>query len=120
LKSSGRDMAAFLVANMGERPDRPRIEAAMKLAQSPVFQASQRMTYGLGWQLLHMQGESLIDKNGGLAGTSTYIGFLPERHVGVVLLVNRGKCHGTELGRRILFALIGKEPESMPEAEVDQ
>jgi len=109
LKASARDMAAFLTANMGERPDRPRVQAAMRLAQAPVFEASKKMTYGLCWQLQQMEGEALVDKNGGLTGTATYIGFLPQRHAGVVVLVNRGKCQATVLGRRLLFSLIGKK-----------
>ena len=109
LKSSARDMAAFLVANMGERPDRPRVQAAMRLAQAPLFEVSKTMTYGLCWQLQQMHDEALVDKNGGLVGTSTYIGFLPQRHVGVVVLVNRGKCQATAIGRRLLFELVGKK-----------
>lgn len=97
---------------MGERPDRPRVNSAMRLARAPVFEVSKKMTYGLCWQLQQMEGEALVDKNGGLPGTSTYIGFLPERHAGVVVLVNRGKCQATALGRRLLFSLIGKKHDA--------
>ncbi len=109
LCSSGRDMAEFLTANLGERPDLPKITAAMKLAQKPYFDASPHMTQGLAWQRLHFDGELMIDKNGGLADTSTYLGMLPQRKVGVVIMANRGKCNATLAGRRLLMALIGKK-----------
>ena len=111
LKSSGRDMAHFLVANLGERTDLPEITKAMELAQKPYFKASQKMTQGLAWQRLNLQGEPVIDKNGGLSGTSTYIGMLPDQHVGVVVMANRGKCTATQVGRKLMFALVGKPPQ---------
>jgi beta-lactamase class C len=120
LKASARDMAAFLTANMGERPDRPRVQAAMRLAQLPVFEASNKITYGFCWQLQQMHDEALVDKNGGLVGTATYIGFLPERHVGVVILVNRGKSQATALGRRLLFELVGKKHDMAGDDDADE
>jgi beta-lactamase class C len=109
LSSSGRDMGNFLVANMGERTDLPKIMAAMQFSQRPFFKASANMTQGLAWQRVHIQGELVIDKNGGLTGTSTYIGMLPERHVGVVVMANRGKCQATAVGRQLLIALVAKQ-----------
>jgi len=121
LSSSGRDMAEFLVANLGERPDRPRISEAMQMAQHPYFKPSDRMTQGLCWQRVDLQGELVIDKNGGLAGTSTYIGMIPARHLGVVLLANRGKAQATTVGRRLLLTLAGVTPkdETPVEDEAD-
>ena len=58
-----------------------------------------------------------IDKNGGLAGTSTYIGMLPKRHIGFVVMANRGKCNATVLGRRLLLALVGKQAQDGPAGE---
>jgi beta-lactamase class C len=108
LSSSGRDMARFLAANLGERSDLPAVTQAMQLAQKPYFRASAKMMQGLAWQRLHIEGEFVIDKNGGLSGTSTYIGMLPERHLGVVVMANRGKCNATAIGRKLLLALAGK------------
>ena len=110
LSSSGRDMGKFLAANLGQRPDLPAITRAMELAQRPYFKASAKMTQGLAWQRVNLAGEPAIDKNGGLSGTSTYIGMLPGRQIGVVLMANRGKCHVTAIGRELLLALVGKKP----------
>jgi beta-lactamase class C len=108
LSSSGRDMGRFLAANLGDRPDLQAVTRAMQLAQRPYFRASEKMIQGLAWQRLTIEGQLVIDKNGGLAGTSTYIGMLPERHAGVVVMANRGKCTATEVGRKLLLALGGK------------
>jgi len=117
LSSSGRDMAEFLVANLGEREDLHRITKAMQIAQEPRFKVSEQMTLGLAWQRAKLQGELVIDKNGGLPGTSTYIGMLPERKIGVVVMANRGKCKATGIGRKLLFAVAGKEHHGNEEDE---
>jgi beta-lactamase class C len=112
LKSSGRDMAAFLVANLGERPDLPRVSKAMRLTQQPFYKASAKMVQGLAWQRVHFDNELMVDKNGGLAGTSTWIGMLPAEHLGVVVLANRGKCSATAVGRQLLLELAGRQQQN--------
>jgi beta-lactamase class C len=119
LKSSGRDMGIFLAASLGEISNAV-VMNAMQLAQKPYFPASPRMTQGLAWQLLNIQGEKVIDKNGGLAGTSTYIGLLPEWRMGVVVMANKGKCGATAVGRKLLLALVDKHPGNRPEDQQDQ
>ena len=111
---------AFLAANLGERPDRPKIMQAMQLTHKPFFEASPKMVQGLAWQRLQLEGMLCIDKNGGLAGTSTYIGMLPGQHLGVVVLANRGKCKATGVGRKLLVALAGKQHTDARPYEADE
>src|SRR5215813_15278932 len=59
----------------------------------------------------------ILDKNGELNNTSTYIGFAPQRKLGVVILVNRGKQHATPIGRQILHALAQEKSEPSTEGE---
>jgi beta-lactamase class C len=61
----------------------------------------------------------ILDKNGGLNNTSTYIGFVPQRKLGLVILVNLGKQHATGIGRQILHALAQEESEPSNEGEPD-
>jgi beta-lactamase class C len=103
--SSSRDMATFLAANLGEVFGHGPIENAMDFAHQGVFTVSPRLTIGLAWQIVSAGNFTIIDKNGGLNNTSTYIGFAPQRKLGVVILVNRGKQHATGIGRQILHAL---------------
>ena len=115
--SSSRDMATFLAANLGELPDHRPIESAMALAQQPVFTVGPRLKLGLAWQNVPAGNFTIIDKNGGLNNTSTYIGFAPQRKLGVVILVNRGKQHATGIGRQILRALAQDQSEPSSEGE---
>ena len=120
--SSARDMATFLAANMDELPDHRPMENAMALAQQPVFTVNPHFKQGLAWQDVSAGNFTIIDKNGGLPNTSTYIGFAPQQKLGVVILVNRGKQHATGIGRQILHALAQdqSEPSSEGEAEPDK
>jgi beta-lactamase class C len=121
--SSSRDMATFLAANLGELPGHEPIQNAMAFAHQGVFTVSQHLTIGLAWQIVGAGNLTIIDKNGGLNNTSTYIGFAPQRKLGVVILVNRGKQHATGIGRQVIHALAqdpsqpSSEGESNPDNE---
>jgi beta-lactamase class C len=119
--SSSRDMAILLAANLGELPGHGAIENAMALAQQPVFTASARLKIGLAWQNVSAGNFTIIDKNGGLNNTSTYIGFAPQKKLGVVILVNRGRQNATIYGRQIIHALAQdqSEPSSAGEPNPD-
>lgn len=117
--SSSRDMATFLAANMGELPDRRPMESAMALAQQPVFTVNPHFKQGLAWQDVSAGNLTIVDKNGGLPNTSTYIGFAPQQKLGVVILVNRGKQRATGIGRQILHALAQDQSEPSSEGEAD-
>lgn len=115
--SSSRDMATFLAANLGELSGHAPIQNAMAFAHQGVFTVSQRLTIGLAWQIVSAGNFTVIDKNGGLNNTSTYIGFAPQRKLGVVILVNRGKQHATGIGRQIIHALAQDQSEPSNEGE---
>ena len=117
--SSSRDMATFLAANIGELAGHAPIEDAMAFAQQPVFTVSQRLSIGLAWQIVSGGNLRILDKNGGLNNTSTYIGFAPERKLGVVILVNRGRQHPTGIGRQILHTLAQEKSELSTEGQPD-
>ena len=115
--SSARDMATFLAANMGELAGHGPMESAMLLAQQPVFTVNPHFRQALAWQDVTSGALRILDKNGGLNNTSTYIGFAPQRKLGVVILVNRGKQHATGIGRQILHALAQEKSEPSNEGE---
>jgi beta-lactamase class C len=108
-------MATFLAANLGELPGHGPIENAMAFANQGVFTVSPRLKIGLAWQIVSVGNFTIIDKNGGLQNTSTYIGFAPQGKLGVVILVNRGKQHATGIGRQIIHALA--QDQSKPSSE---
>ena len=117
--SSSRDMATFLAANLGELPGHGPIENAMAFAHQGVFTVSPRLTIGLAWQIVSAGNFTIIDKNGGLNNTSTYIGFAPQKKLGVVILVNRGRQNATIYGRQIIHALAQNQSQPSSEGEAN-
>ena len=98
-------MSVFLTANMGELPGHRELQDAMAVAQQGVFTVNPRFTQALAWQIVQRDDLTVIDKNGGLPVTSTYIGFAPAAKVGIVILENRGRQKATRVGRQILREL---------------
>jgi beta-lactamase class C len=106
--SSPRDMATFLAANLGELPDHRLLESAMALAQHGIFAINPDVAQALAWEIVSSAQPSIIEKNGGLRTTSTYIGMIAQKKLGVVILANRGKQPATRVGRQILLGLAGR------------
>lgn len=115
--SPARDMATFLAANMGELANHGPLENGMALAQQPVFTVNPHFRQALAWQDVKSGNFTILDKNGGLPNTSTWIGFTPQRKIGVVLLCNRGKQPATRIGRQILHALARDQSQPSTEGE---
>ncbi|HEX2352776.1 MAG TPA: serine hydrolase [Xanthobacteraceae bacterium] len=102
--SSARDMARFLAANLGALPNNP-LQEAMALAQQGAFTVGPRFTQALAWQRVTNGDLVMVDKNGGLNNTATYIGMIPQRRLGIVILSNCGGEPATRIGRQIMLAL---------------
>jgi beta-lactamase class C len=115
--SSAHDMATLLTANMGELANHGPMENAMALAQQPVFTVNPHFRQALAWQDVTSGNLTILDKNGGLPNTSTWIGFTPQRHIGAVILCNRGKQPATRIGRQILHALAQDQSQPSTEGE---
>jgi len=103
--SSARDMAAFLAANLGALPNQRALQEAMALAQTGVFTVNPRFTQALAWQVVRNGDITLVDKNGGLSNAATYIGMIPRKRLGIVVLSNCGGEPATRIGRQIMLAL---------------
>jgi beta-lactamase class C len=105
--SAARDMAVFVAANLGELPQGRPLRPAMELAQRGVVPISARNIQALAWEINRNTEPAIVEKNGGLNNSSTYIGMMPERKLGIVILSNRGNQNPAEIGRVILAALAG-------------
>jgi beta-lactamase class C len=103
--ASARDMAQFLAASLGELKVERSLGEAMALAQRAAFRITPRNSQGLGWEIIHEGALDIVEKNGGLDNTSTYIGMIPARKLGIVILSNRGDQYPSEVGRCIMLAL---------------
>lgn len=104
LRSTTKDLLKFLKANMAIIGP-PQLIKAMQFAQQPFYEVRKHFFMGLGWQRTDYKGILLIDKNGGLTGFTSYIGWIPEKQLGIVILTNKGKARTTEVGRLILQSL---------------
>jgi beta-lactamase class C len=102
--SCARDMAAFLAANLGELPDQRPLQEAMALTHRGVFAVSPHNDQALAWEV-NTNDTPIVEKSGGLDNSSTYIGLIPNRKIGIVILSNRGNQYPAEIGRRILLDL---------------
>jgi beta-lactamase class C len=60
----------------------------------------------LAWEVNSGDQTPIVEKNGGLNNSSTYIGLVPVRRIAVVILTNRGDQNPAEVGRRILSRLM--------------
>ena len=103
--SSARDMAVFLAANLGELPVERSLREAMRLAQQDVWTIGPRNRQALAWEVLVGDAPTITEKYGGLNNASAYIGMMPRRRRGIVILGNRGNQYPNEVGRRILLEL---------------
>ena len=77
----------------------------MTLAQQPVFPISAHNAQALAWEI-NLNATPIVEKNGGLNNSSTYIGMIPSAKIGIVILTNRGELNPAEVGRRILLQLV--------------
>jgi beta-lactamase class C len=105
--SSARDMAMFLAANLGEIAIEPSLRKAMMLAQQAVLSIGPRNRQALAWEVIIGEQPTIVEKYGGLDNASAYIGMMPSRGLGVVILGNRGNQYPNEAGRALLIELAG-------------
>jgi beta-lactamase class C len=105
--SSPRDMALLVAANLGELPIEPSLSAGMQLARQGVLTIGRRTQQALAWEIIFENERPIVEKYGGLDNASAYIGMMPGRKLGIVILGNRGNQYPSEAGRRILRELAG-------------
>jgi beta-lactamase class C len=103
--SSARDMAIFLAANLGELPIERSLREAMTSAQQGVVMIGPQSRQALAWEVSFADAPTIVEKYGGLHNASAYIGMMPRRKLGIVILGNRGNQYPNEVGRRIMLEL---------------
>ncbi len=87
LRSSANDMLRFLQANID--PKSTPLAIAISATHQPQHDTNMAGTkVALGWLITQSPRGSLIWHNGGTAGFSSFIGFDPQRKLGVVVLGN--------------------------------
>lgn len=99
LVSTAADMARWLEVNINDgvldgRPVFPepvmREAHRMQVPHGDSLGSWPRHGYALGWQVGTYRGDTLLHHFGGFAGFDAHVSFMPERRVGVAVLVNGG------------------------------
>ena len=106
--SSARDLVALITAHLGERPIDSTILQALRLTRQSVFRMNPRTTQALAFEINDFGGPIIVDKPGGLNSSSTYIGMVLERRLGVVILSNRGGQDLYEMARESLVPALAR------------
>ena len=112
--SSARDMATFLAAQLGEISEPAGLREAVALAHRPLADNPPHFKQAQAWEV-RQSAVTMVDKNGALNNTSSYIGVIPEKRLGMVLLTNRGEQYAAKVGRRTLLRLALPENVAMQE-----
>lgn len=109
MSSTIRDLALFLSFQMKE--EQTSLNALLPLMQNSYYQGK-GMSSGLAWQIspLSSTGEKLMHLQGELFGFASYMGFCPQKKIGVVLLANQGDASLDPLAQKILALLMAPPP----------
>ena len=87
LRSTANDMLTFLAANIGYTKSSLSRDMAEQLkVRRPAMEPQTQIA--LGWMITSKDGHQLIWHNGGTGGYRSYMGFDPDRRLGVVVLSN--------------------------------
>jgi beta-lactamase class C len=132
VNASVRDMSAWLMAQMGQRPDvlppevlnpihTPQVlsPGEMRGTSCADMRASggsrcswrrERLRaayYGMGWRVFDYSGHTLLFHGGAVQGYRALIGILPDRGVGIVVLWNSESAAPTGLMPTLLDRVLG-------------
>lgn len=103
--SSPRDLATFVAGCVDGRSVDPHLREALRMTQLETFRVDGKFGQGMAWENVRLPGVTIVDKPGGLNNASGYLGLVPARQIGIVLLANRGE-YPHEIARyKILPAL---------------
>jgi beta-lactamase class C len=103
--SSARDLAILMAACIDGDAADPQLREALRMTQREVFHVDQEFGQAMAWENVDLGEVAIVDKPGGLNNASAYVGLVPARKIGLLLLANRGEFPH-EIGRyQILPAL---------------
>lgn len=94
IRSTLDDMAVFLQVNMF--PDKTPLAEAIRMSQEPRFivqpptkKEPRRVEIGLAWHITTTaEGTKIVWHNGMTGGYASYLGFVPEKKIGIIVLAN--------------------------------
>ncbi len=109
--SSARDLAVLVAASLGDQKAvDPQIGKALQFTQREFFRVNAQYGQAMAWEVNDLSGPTIIDKPGGLNNASAYVGLVPERKLGLVILSNRGDMHPYDAARTAILPALAKLP----------
>lgn len=113
IRSTTTDMLAFIAANL--HTDSGPLGKAMALAQQERAPAGGANTMiGLNWIIQHQDSDTIIWHNGGTGGYRSFVGLVPSRSIGVVVLTNSGGAGADDIGMHLLSPSLPLAPKPAP------
>lgn len=121
--SSIHDMALFLAAILGARPDVIRSTDLEEFIQPLIHTPDQwhrsrdhreritKTNYGLGWRTMTFGGHHLVFHGGWIRGISSLISFIPEEGIGIVILQNAESNLSFALSMQFYDWVLGLPPK---------
>ena len=103
--STARDLAIFMAACLDGEVADPQLHEALQMTQREMFRISQKYGQAMAWENIDVDGVGVVDKPGGLNNASAYVGLVPARKVGALLLANRAEFPHEIARYRVLPAL---------------
>ena len=103
--STARDLAIFMAACLDGEVADPQLHDALQMTQREMFRVSHKFGQAMAWENIDVDGVDVVDKPGGLNNASAYIGLVPARKIGVLLLANRAEFPHEIARYRVLPAL---------------
>jgi beta-lactamase class C len=103
--STTRDLAILVAACLDGKVSDPQLREALRMTQREAFHVSAKFGQAMAWENVHLSGVDIVDKPGGLNNASAYIGLVPARKIGIVLLANRGEFPHENARYEVLPAL---------------
>lgn len=110
--SSVRDLAILVAASLGDQKTvDPQLGKALQFTQHEFFRVDAQYGQAMAWEVNNLKGPTVIDKPGGLNNASAYVGLVPARKLGLVILSNRGDIHPYDTARTAILPALAKVPD---------
>lgn len=106
LRSSSADLLTLVKANLGVLPGVPaQLASALQATHQGLFTVGPNMTQALAWQRNMINNILVVNKNGMIPGFSSYIAFLPQQKIAIVVLTNKARVKPGKAAVAIVQAL---------------
>lgn len=111
INSSARDLALFVWAQLGHSPHVLSPRSLMHMHRSTIatpevlrwfrhYKGIKSAHYGLGWRIVNLHHEKLVFHTGWVKGFTNFVGFIPQKGLGIVVLHNSESKFAFHLGMK--------------------